>query len=203
MPVHRGKRIMELNVRAETKKVERYLNRIQRRQLPFAIARALTWTVQDAQKSIIAAIPHIFRVTKKWWLKTQPTGIKIRPATKIHLTATVYTNAPFADLQESGGTKRPRGRMIAVPTAKTPKSRRKAGGAAVMMKQKKTFATKTGIYRRKGGKKNQTIEKVFTFTKKARVRPRFGFKDIARKVAVRRFPNHFYKSLTQALRTAR
>ncbi len=195
--------MVEMNVKADIREVTRYLNKVQKRQVPYAIALALTRTVQDAQKSLIAAIPHIFKVTKKWWLKNQPTGVKIRPATKADLTASVYTNAPFAGLQEEGGIKRPRKKFLAVPTKNTPKSRRKAGGAGVMMKQKKTFATASGIYRRKGGKRNQTIEKLYTFTEKARVRPRFGFKDIARKVALHRFKKNFETALTKALRTAR
>jgi len=195
--------MIDLKIKADIKEVTRHLNRVQRRQLPYAIAVALTKTAQDAQTSIQRAIPHIFNVTKKWWLKTQPTGIKVKPATKVNPTATVYTDAPFADLQEEGGVKRPKGKVLAVPTAKVPKSRRKAGGAAVMMKQKKTFATKTGIYRKKGPKKARTVEKLFTFTKKAMIRPRFGFKDIAEKVARRRFKAHFLKALERALRTAR
>ena len=195
--------MIELNVKGDIRQVTRYLNKVQKRQVPFAIALALTRTVQDAQKSIQSAIPHIFKTTKKWWAKSQPTGIKIRPATKANLTASVYTNAPFAELQEEGGTKRPRKRFLAVPTKATPKSRRKAGGASITMKQKKTFTTEAGIFRRKGGKRSQTIEKLFTFTKQARIKPRFGFKGIARKVARRRFKKNFEMALAKALRTAR
>lgn len=196
--------MIDIDVKADTKDFVRRLTRHQRKQVPYATAVSLTRTVQDAQGSMIAAIPHIFNVTKKWWLKQQPTGIKIRPATKLKLLASVYTDAYFAALQERGGTKTPHaGRVLAIPTDKVPRSRRKAGGARTMANQKKAFVTDSGIYRRKGGKRSRVVEKLFTFSKSAQVRPRFRFKEIVSKVARRRFKAHFVRELGKALRSTR
>ncbi|MCP4369240.1 MAG: hypothetical protein GY797_14160, partial [Deltaproteobacteria bacterium] len=121
----------------------------------------MTWTAQDVQKWLIKKIPSIFIVTKKWWLKQQPTGIKIKPAKKNDLVSSIYTKAHFAPLQEEGGTKRPaRSKNLVIPTKKVPKSRRKSGGAAVMLKGKKVFSTARGIYRKKGGKKSRPLHYV-------------------------------------------
>jgi hypothetical protein len=196
---------MRINVKSNVKEFTRHLNRIEKKQIPFATARALTWTAQDAQKEIISRIQAVFRNKKKWWLKQQPTGIKIIPARKTRLVSTVYTDAYFANLQELGGTKRPhRSKVLLIPTDKVPKSRRKAGGAATMLTQKNVFSTPRGIYRRKGGKKrkNQTIELLFHKSGTAQIRPRFHFKSTAGH-ASERFKVNFIKSLHQALKTMR
>jgi hypothetical protein len=196
--------MLKISVRSNVKKFTRGLTRIQKQQVPFATARALTWTAQDVQQAIIDRIPHVFNVTKKWWLKQQPTGVKIRPAKKTSLSARVYTEAHFAQLQEEGGTKRPtKSKNLLVPTSKVPKSRRKSGGAAIMLKQGKTFSTKKGIYRRKGPKRSQVVELLFARTKTAHISPHFGFKRTAVKAVRSRFKHNFAKSLSKALETAR
>lgn len=193
-----------LVVKDNIKEFTRWLTDVQKKQVPYATALALTRTAQDVQTHIIKAITSIFNVTKKWWLKQQPTGIKIKSANKKTLHSRIYTDAYFAELQEHGGTKRPHNnRTMAVPTDITPKSRRKSGGAAVMMKQKKTFSIRSGIYRRKGKGKNSTIEKLFTYSKTANIKARFGFKPMAARVAARQFPKRFKEALTRALKSAR
>ncbi len=183
---------------------ERRLTRLEKKEMPYATAVALTRTVQDAQSSIIQAIPHIFNVTKKWWLKSQPTGVKISPAKKIRLLASVYTKAFFAELQEEGGIKRPHGgKVLAVPSARVPKSRRKSGGARKTLDMKRTFANSRGIFRKKGSKKKQVIEKQFTWARSATVPRRFGFRRIAAKVASRRFRQHLDRELSIAVEKTR
>jgi hypothetical protein len=153
-----------IKVKSNVKQVANMLNKYQRRQIPYATARGLTKTVKGAQRTIINDLTNRMTKTRKWALKQQPTGVKITSAKKDNLTAAVYTRVHFAENQEEGGTKFPyKGRALAVPTARVPKSRRKSGGARIMMKQKKTFANRRGIYRKKGGKKNPSIEKLFTF----------------------------------------
>jgi hypothetical protein len=156
------------------------------------------------QKRLIRKIPAIFNVTKKWWLKQQPTGIKIKPAKKNHLVSSIYTKAYFANLQEEGGTKRPtKSKNLVIPTKRVPKSRRKAGGASIMLKGKKVFSTARGIYRRKGGKKSKSIELLYHKEKSANIRPRFNFKQTAYSITTRMFKRNFLKSLASALKSAR
>jgi hypothetical protein len=181
---------------------ERKLTRLEKKDLPFATAVALTRTVQDAQGSIIQAIPHIFKTTKKWWLPRQPTGVKIKGANfrAAKFTASVFTKAYFAALQEEGGIKTPhRGKLLAVPTQAVPKSRRKSGGARKTMSLKSAVATRWGVYLRKGGKKNPRLEKQFTWASSATVPARFGFKLMADKVARRRFRQHLDRELAKAV----
>ncbi len=192
----------EVIIKDNIKEFTRFLSRVEKKQVPFATSRAINDTAVDAQKSIQAAIPHIFDNRKKWWLKQQPTGIKIKFSNKTRLTASIFTNAPFAELQEKGGIKTPKsGGVIAVPTAKVAKRYRKAGGARQLLQSSdKIFSTKKGIFKKRG---KSSITTMFVYTKTANVRRRFGFARIAEKVVKRKFNRNFATRLQQALRTAR
>lgn len=198
---------IEMSVKAEVKEATRYLTRVQRKQLPFATARALTWTAQAAQKEIQEEIPQRFKVTKKWWLKQQPTGIKIAPATKQKLEASVFTRAHFARLQEDGGTKRPfKSSKIAVPSdnVKAKKNRRSGAVREQSAKPKVFYAnTKSGnraLFERKS--KNR-VKLLYTFTSTARVFKRFRFVETGERAVRENFNKLFNSSLAKALRTAR
>ena len=196
--------MISINVKSNVKQFTKHLNRVEKKQIPFALARGLTWTAQAVQSKIIKKIPAIFNVTKKWWLKQQPTGIIIKPAKKSHQVSSVYTPAYFAERQEEGGAKRPtKSKSLVIPTKKVPKSRRKAGGAAAMLKGKKVFSTARGIYRRKGGKKSKSIELLYHKDASANIKPRFNFKRTAHTIATRTFKKNFLKSLAMALKTMR
>lgn len=200
---------MEISVKSNVKQLQQKFSRFHRDQVPFATASALTKTVQAAQRGIQEQIPNRFNVTKKWWLKQQPTGVKIKPATKRQLWATVFTNAYFAPLQEDGGTKKPfKGSRLAVPTDNVrAKKRRRSGGVREVIDRPKTFfgKTKTGktaLYRRRT-KNARPIELLYVFSPTARITRRFRFKDTARAVAEKQFNRNFTKQMIQAIRTAR
>jgi hypothetical protein len=211
--------MMELNVKSNAKAFIRQLSDVERKQVPFALARALTWTVQECQKAEQDRIPKTFNVTKKWWMKRQPTGIKIHPAKKGGpLAAEVFTKAYFAWLQEEGGQKIPyKGKGLLIPSTNVPKYGRKAGGAKRVLAGKRVLrrggkssgsviftmqSGKRGAFRRKG-KRKYPIELLYTYKSIATIAARFGFRDLAYKVAVNVFEKKFSQSLAQALRTAR
>lgn len=132
---------LKWNVTSNVREFVKYLDNAQKKQVPFATARGLTWTAKAAQKDLQEAMPETFKVTRKWWLEQQPTGIKVKPAKKAELQADVYTRAYFAFLQEEGGIKLPfRGRGILIPTPITPKYGRRSGGAVKVMAGKKSCA---------------------------------------------------------------
>jgi hypothetical protein len=143
--------MMSLSVVSNVRDFTRYLDKVQKKQLPYATARALTKTAQEAQKELQAAMPRTFNVTKKWWLKQQPTGIKIQSAKKADLEAVVYTAAYFARLQEEGGIKIPfRGRGILVPTELTPRYGRRSGGSTKLIAGAKVLKFKKGARKSPG-----------------------------------------------------
>lgn len=209
---------LKWDVTSNVKRFTRYLNDAQKKQIPYATALALTRTAQAAQKDIQEAMPETFAVTRKWWLKQQPTGIKIKRATKAELQADVFTRAYFAFLQEEGGIKIPfKSRGILVPTALTPKYGRRAGGASKVMAGKKvlrqggkangdpiitTQSGTRGVFRRKG-KKRTPVEMLYSYIPRAHIRAHMQFKARAHEKAVRSFDYFFAQSLKRALATAK
>ena len=205
-----------LVVKSNIREVSKWLNDVEKKQLPYATALALTRTAQDVQSYIIGAITRIFANTKKWWLKQQPTGIKIKSARKTDLHSSIYTDAYFADLQEDGGLKRPhKGRALLIPTDKTPKYGRKSGGHRKVLAGKKIltkgkngspFFTMesgfVGVFKRRG-KKRLPIDAMYQVRGSAEIKPRFGFKSMAMRIASQQFPKRFSEALAKALKSAR
>jgi hypothetical protein len=210
--------MIEFNLKSDVKRLTRKLNAIQRRQVPFATARALTWTAKAAQGDLQAHMPVVFNVTRKWWLAKQPTGIKIKPATKATPIALVYTGAYFAGLQEEGGVKHPfKGRGLLVPTDKVPKYGRRAGGAKKVLAGKKILRRGgvaggdpivrmpngcLGVFRRRG-KKRLPIDRLYSFKGEAHIPARMNFRAYAAKMVQREFAKIFEKSLSMAIKSAR
>ncbi|GAB6907260.1 conserved hypothetical protein [Desulfosarcina cetonica] len=207
-----------LVVKSNIKEFSRWMNKVEKKQLPYATALALTRTAQDVQSYIQDAISGIFNVTKKWWLKKQPTGIKIKSAKKTdkNMFSRIYTEAYFADLQEDGGVKKPhKGRALLIPTNKTPKYGRKSGGHIKILNDSKTLSKGkngsrffemesgfVGVFKRRG-KKRLPIDAMYHVVGSANIKPRFGFKRMAERVAIQRFSKRFAEALAKALRTAR
>ncbi len=89
------------------------LMQIAGRQVPFALALALTRTAQKAQRDIRNHIDDKFVIRKK--SGGFKNSIRIKPATKKTLQAEVYSMADFAALQQTGGVKKPRDGRLAIP----------------------------------------------------------------------------------------
>jgi hypothetical protein len=195
---------MDFRLDSNIKEFTRELTAIQKQQIPFAASRAINDTAVNAQDDVIAAIPRTFKNLKRWWLKQQPTGIKVRFSNKANLHAAVHTSAYFAKIQEEGGTKQPRSaKNLAVPTEKVAKKYRNSHGAREMMDaQKNVFRTPKGVFRRTS-KKRYPIQLLWSFTPVAKVKARFRFFDTCKAAVMRRFETNFKMRLSQALATAK
>lgn len=77
----------------------------------FVAAKSLTQTAQEVQTTVRSHIREAFVLRRPNFEKS----IKVRPATKQHLEATVYTMAGFAALQQTGGKQTARSGRLAVP----------------------------------------------------------------------------------------
>ena len=206
---------MKVNITSNIKEFTRDLKWHERKSMPFVTALALTRTAQDVQKAIILRVPRIFNVTKKWWLKQQPTGIKIKPAKKgISPTAEVYTKAHWGQRQEEGGIKTPHtGSHILVPTKNVPKYGRKAGGAKKIIAGKKaikhsgnpiiTLSSGKKVIARRKGKKRNPIEIMYNVVPRAVIIARWGFKMTAKAQALRHFPRELKKAYAYAVKHRR
>ncbi|MHA1540048.1 MAG: hypothetical protein ACTSXQ_06205 [Alphaproteobacteria bacterium] len=90
-----------------------YLMQVAGRQVPFALALALTRTAQEAQKDVKRHIENRFVIRRK--SGGFGSSIRIKPATKTNLEARVHSMAGFAALQQTGGKKGARDGRLAIP----------------------------------------------------------------------------------------
>jgi hypothetical protein len=112
------------NVKVDATDLVKGLSDLQKNQLPYAMAKALTATAKDAQTSVQASLSEKFHLRNNWTKQ----GIRVKPAEKKEwpITADVHsdtsnrsTGAPdYLGLQEDGGEKVPiNGRHhLAIPT---------------------------------------------------------------------------------------
>ena len=195
---------MELDIRSNIRDFEKHLTEIQKKNLPYATMKAINATLGECRKDTINHIKATQKSSKAWW-NNKSTGINREYAKKTHLRGTLSTGIYWARLAEEGGTKVPHQghKNIAIPTDAVPKSRRKAGGVRTMGAQKKTFFTSKGLFRKKGGKRNRTIELLFSFAKSANIKPWLGFVATSNRTARREFPKQFARWLDRAVKTSK
>ena len=195
---------MVYRVGTTIRQFRRRLTAIQRRQLPFATALALTATAKDVQRNVEKAIDRGFDRPTPFTRR----AIGITAARKTRLIASVFVKriqAQYLAVQETGGERRPRGRALVLPAAARLNRYGNLPRGAVrrLLGRPDTFSGTVrgiaGIWQRRG----RSVSLVVAYEPKARYRPRLGFMDTARKTARARFPIQMRRALERALATAR
>lgn len=197
-------RMIQISVRTDIKAAIAKLNRLQREQVPFATAKALTMTAKDAQSALDVAMetqldnPTPF--TKR--------AIGIERATKQNLTARVFikpTQLAYLQWQVAGGTRGPKGRAIPIPQS-VPLNQY---GNMTRNKVKQLMARAdvfSGTVRGVGGIWQRTkrggVKLLIAWEPKATYKPRFKFYEVAKKTIRAKFSSNFQSSLAGALATA-
>jgi len=203
-------------VKVETKQVTRWLSDIQRKQIPFATAKALTVTAAQAKKAIDVQLP------KKLDRPTPFTrrAIGIKAARKTLLQSEVFVKDiqwEYLKYAIEGGTRRPKKNAIATPGSKTklnkygnmPGARGKA--AKLLANKKKYFSGKprghngapAGIWQRMGKAGRGTIRLVVQYKKQITYKKRLPFRKIVEGVVSHRWQKNFQQAFADAMRTAR
>lgn len=191
------------------KEVSRFLNDLQKKQIPFATAKALTDTANQARDEIVKHLQDKFTLRTAWWKPRTRYGINVQAAKKTSLTAEVFTRAPWMALQETGGMKTPRGRNIAIPSSFVKRSKRDLITQANRPRNlKNSFIarSKSGqetIFQRIGRGRDRTIRPMYFLEKRAQIEPAFQFAQTAQRVANERWAKNFAKAIDFALRTAK
>lgn len=187
----------------------RFLSDLQKKQIPFATAKALTETAEQARDEIVKHLQDKFTLRTAWWKPRTRYGINVQPAKKTSLVSEVFTRAPWMALQESGGAKIPRGQNIAVPSSFVKRSKRDLITKANRPRNlKNSFITrsKSGqetIFQRIGRGRNKAIRPMYFLEKRAQIKPAFQFAKTAQRVANDRWRKNFAKAIDFALRTAK
>ena len=180
------------------------------KQIPFALALALTTTAKEAQAASIDKIQNTFTLRNSWFEPSNRFGIKITPAKKDNLEASVGTDADWLIPHELTGVKVPRGRAIALPVIGGSRTSFQAKVIRRLLPKNigdKAFVlnTKAGriLYYRKGRGRRRSLQALYFLDPKVKVKVRSVLFDPVEKTVRARFDENFNKALAKALGTAR
>ena len=212
---------MQIAVNFEVAKATLWLSDLQKRQVPFATAKALTQTAVAIQKEVKAQLPERFILRNNWVQQ----GIRIVAATKSRLRAEVYSRDAFMGIQETGGDKRPKsGSNLAVPLAARRTKRglinkadlpQNLGRAEYMITRGGKEVARRG---REGAafrftaadgrvylalRRGNRLELMYLLTPRASVKRALGLRDTGQRMYVNTFNKLFGASIKEALRSQR
>lgn len=214
--------MLTMKVTADLRSIKAMVSGFDSRQAPFAVAKALTKTAQDVQAAVRGEMPKRFTLRRQWIVQ----GIRIIPAKKADLTATVYSrDSAFMGRQEYGGTKTPMvDGMLAIPLSAVrrtksnmiqsrdlPKNLKntlypKGGHKGGPLTAKITTADgKQYLARVKRGYKGRKdrLEFLYALRPRASVKARLGLHDIGTKTAQQLFDRNLKDAAYYAMLSAR
>jgi len=197
-------------------KLERKMNDLQKKQLPFAMAKALTVTASDAKRAVDVQIPR--KLDRPTPFTRRAIGIK--RASKRILQSEVFVKdiqAEYLKYAIEGGTRRPTGKALATPGSKVklnkygnmPGARGKAG--KLLGNNKKYFSGKpkgmadapAGIWQRMGKGGRKKLRLIVAYEKQIEYKKRLPFYKIVNGVVQHNFRKNFNDAFADAVRTAR
>ena len=199
-----------MRVQLDKKDFLKDLNSLQRDQFPFAFAKTLTQAAKLGQVAVREQTRKVFRLHTEFI----PNNIRVEPAKKSEVRvgggeAAVYTRdeIDFMVLQETGGTKKPRGAALAIPSfpaQRTTPDLKTATGKVRKRYMPKALISKKGtfikdsfvwIFRKAIG----AIQPFFKFASSAKIRPRWKFEPTVRKEVESKVMGLFAKNLNDAV----
>ena len=223
---------MQIDIRSDIKELTRSLNRIQRKQIPFATSKALNATAFDVRKTLQDALDiHLDNPTS--YTKR---GVQVEKSTKRNLVAKVgfrsrkfgkgqgkITQAEDMKRQIKGGTRFPQGQAIPVPVPSNMRPNKfgniPRGKIDRLLADKDKYFSGTpkggkggaGIWQRmpanskraKSRNKGGRIRMVIAWEPKAQYSGRFPFRQIVARTVRKNFRLRFDTSIRQALASAR
>lgn len=204
--------MLEISLKADYDAIYRRLNTIQQKQLPYAFQLTLNDIIFEARKQIVeTTYPRSFDVRNRSFARAT---FRVKKASKRYLVAELYDHLDRANLRlhATGGTKKPRGSSIAVPSD-IMKAKRRAKGIPKgqrprqILEQPGAFIAvmkggKKGIWKRRG-KKRLPIDLLYSFQTSAEIKEAFPFYKHAESIVRKRFNDRFNANLRRALASAR
>ena len=188
---------VELSVAHTLDRAVAALSNLERRQVPFATALALTSIGNAARDEVRKDLPGRFTIRRPWVAR----GILVEPARKSKPAARVFSRDAFMVAQETGGPKHdarpiPAGRLAAVhKTRVVPRSQ----WVAPLLRRKNVFYRAGSVFERKGDR----IEALYRLRRQVSVKPRFGFAETVERVVAGGFAASFALAIARAMATAR
>lgn len=192
--------------------IDRALGDIATKQIPFAVALGLTRTAQNVQKELTAELPRRLDRPTPFTMR----AFKIKIATKRYQSALVFTRPAqeeYLKPQVYGGTRRPKRTAIVVPfsTRLNKYGNLTRNKVKTLLAKKNTFSGVVkgvpGIWQRprrlKSGRYKGSPKLLIAYEKKVTYRPRFPFREVARRTAMERIVPNIVKAARFAMKTAR
>ena len=212
--------MIQIKIKSDTKRVKKWLTAVQKKQIPFATARAITQTLQIARKDVIRQLDKDINKPTPFTRR----GFRVDGANKKTLTGRLFIlpkQHEYLKWQIFGGVRLPRGVALAMRPAKPGPGRIRLnrfgnvppaqqarqqlargafsatinGVAGIWKAPKKTKTGKT----RKGSK----FQLLLAYETQAVYRPRYRFFERGQNSIRVNWPRTFEKSFRSALRSAR
>lgn len=177
-----------------------------RKQLRFAMSRALTSVAFDARTALNAQLGESFTMRSTW----VPRGMRVTKARKSSLVAEVGNVRAFMVLHAEGGRKEARdGGDVAIPHGARPTPRAKTTRAkhpGRMLRKPRHFVQtvrgKRGVWRRKT-KKRYPIQRLWQFAESVQVKKTWRFEDQVLERVRLSWPSRARQAIDYAIKTAR
>ena len=206
---------MDIKLSGNYRELEKRLNSVQRKQLPFAFSKTLNDTAFQVRKTVTGPTYNrafdvknrkfagqsfrVFKSTKRK-LEASVTQVKVRQLYRGNLK-----------MHAEGGVKRPRAGNIAIPSDKIKAKRTRTGriGQAnrprQLLEKPRTFIAvmpsgKRGIWQRRG-KKRLPIDLLYTLDKSVRITKEYMFFEDGSKVVRKKLQRNFSKAFDHAMKT--
>ena len=194
------------------------LSNAEKLQVPYAISLALNETARDikanSEKTIIRRLDRPTPFTKR--------GLALKRASKRNLSAVVFfkdRQADYLELQQTGGTRRPKRKALAVPFSQRLNKYGNLPRRTIdrLLKRSDVFQGEVngieGIWQRprrgkrrtgsRGSKGRTGLKLLIVYEKSVKYQPRLRFEESARKTANARIKHNFRRAMRTALMTAR
>lgn len=201
--------MINLIIKADIKKATRALDKMGRRQVPFATSVAINKTAVSIQRRAQSKITKDLDRPSPQVIKS----IRVKRSTKRDLTGIVFilpAISRFLRYQIEGGTRPPRGKVEAVPVNIRLNKYgniigRRQGKLRKLLSQPDIFSGTingvAGIWQRgKGGLKNKTVKLLAAYESSTQYDKRFPFYRYADDTAQRVWRRNFRIALARALR---
>ncbi len=212
--------MIEIRVKVETKRVKRFLRNVQKQQIPFAVARAITQTLNVAKKDVLRQLDKDIRNPVPFTRR----GFRVDGANKKNLRGRLFILPKQNDYLQYlifGGVRLPRGTALALRPAKPAPGRIKLNKfgnlprnqqARAQLARGAFSATINGVAgiwkaptKTKSGKtrKGSKFQLVLAYERQAVYRPSYRFFERGQNSIRVNWPGIFERSFRSALRSAR
>lgn len=193
-----------IDVEVDFAPVKSWLTSLYSSQVPFATARALTVIAEEGRDAVVTELQGAFILRTTWWKQGGQFGFNRKAATKKDLVAEIFTRAPWMKIHETGGTKRPSGQHLALPTTNVRRTKRD-----IISKANRPANLKNTTKVNRGGaltltrNTTRTSTVMYILKNSATIRARLNFQKTARGIFDKRWKIVFDAELLKAIRTAK